>query len=102
MYRHEAIEPFADFVKDLKTRGKLQPYFVVMSVEQLEAEVLKLPRSIRAQLAERLIASLDENSEIEQAWTEEAERRYRQYLAGGIETIAVEDALARVRADLAE
>jgi hypothetical protein len=48
-----------------------------MSIEQLEAEALKLPRHIRARLAEALIASLDEDSESEQAWEDEAEVRYQ-------------------------
>jgi hypothetical protein len=34
-----------------------------MSIEHLEAEALKLPRHIRARLAEALIASLDEDSD---------------------------------------
>ena len=36
--------------------------------EVLEAEVLKLTAIERARLAELLIASLDEDSEIEEAW----------------------------------
>lgn len=68
-----------------------------MTVEQFEAEVLKLPRSIRAHLAERLIASLDEDSEIEQAWEDVAESRYRRYLAGEEETTSAVQALAEIR-----
>ena len=71
-----------------------------MTVEQLEAEVLKLPRDARAHLAERLISSLDEDTEIEQAWEEEAERRYRQYLAGKMDAIPAADALSEIRAEL--
>lgn len=71
-----------------------------MTLEQIEAEALKLPRNVRAHLAERLISSLDEDSEIEQAWEEEAESRYQQYLAGTMETISAADALAEIRAEL--
>lgn len=52
-----------------------------MTIEQVEAEVLRLPRAERARLAELLISSLDEDSEIERAWEDEAERRYQRYLA---------------------
>ena len=43
-----------------------------MSVQELEAEVLKLPSHERARLAEVLIASLEEEDEIARAWAEEA------------------------------
>jgi putative addiction module component (TIGR02574 family) len=71
-----------------------------MTIEQLEAEAMKLPHGARAHLAERLISSLDEDSEVEQAWEEEAERRYQQYLAGEMEAIPAADALAEIRAEL--
>lgn len=44
-----------------------------MSFERLEAELLKLPRDVRARLAERLISSLDVDSKIEEAWVWEAD-----------------------------
>ncbi len=69
-------------------------------MEQLEAEVLKLPSHQRARLAEVLISSLDEDSEIEQAWEEEAERRYQQYQAGEMDALPAAVALAEVRAEL--
>ncbi len=46
-----------------------------MTIEQLEAEAMQLPAHHRARLAEALIASLDEEAEIEQIWADEAERR---------------------------
>jgi putative addiction module component (TIGR02574 family) len=73
-----------------------------MTIEQLEAEVLKLPRSVRAHLAERLISSLDEDTEIEQAWEAEAERRYQEYLSGEVELVSAEEALSQIRVELAE
>lgn len=71
-----------------------------MLIDQFEAEALKLPRHMRARLAEALISSLDEDSEIEQAWEDEAERRYQRYLAGEEEVISAEEALAEIRAEL--
>jgi len=71
-----------------------------MTIEQVEAEVLRLPRAERARLAELLISSLDEDSEIERAWEDEAERRYQRYLAGNEEAIPAAQVLAEIRAEL--
>jgi len=68
-----------------------------MTSARLEAEILKLPRSIRARLAERLISSLDEDNEIEQAWADEAGRRYRTYEPGDEKMSVLEDVLAAIR-----
>lgn len=48
-----------------------------MSIDELEAEVLKLEPQARARLAERLLDSLENLSDEENArlWAEEAERR---------------------------
>ncbi|MBM3932976.1 MAG: addiction module protein [SAR202 cluster bacterium] len=48
-----------------------------MKIEDLEAQLLKLDMGSRARLAERLLVSLDELSdvEIEQLWAAEALRR---------------------------
>lgn len=48
-----------------------------MSIDELEAEVLKLKPEARARLAERLLDSLEGLSDEENArvWAEEAERR---------------------------
>jgi len=43
-------------------------------LKTVEAEALKLPAEERAQLADRLITSLFEDAEIEDAWAEEVER----------------------------
>jgi hypothetical protein len=42
----------------------------------------------------------DETEEVQRAWVEEAERRYQEYLAGGVEVIPASEALAQVRAEL--
>lgn len=59
--------------------------------EEIEADALNLPPSERAQLAEALIASLDEGGEIERAWTEEVARRLAEIRAGKVELIPAED-----------
>ena len=68
-----------------------------MTTAHLEAEILKLPRSVRIRLTERLISSLDENSEIERAWEEEADRRYQAYLDGDGEITSAETVMAAIR-----
>ncbi len=58
-----------------------------MSTQELEAQALRLARHERARLAQKLIASLDEEDEIEQAWAEEAERRYEELRDGNVEAL---------------
>lgn len=55
-----------------------------MTIEQLAIELLGLPASQRAQLAEKLIASLEEeaSSDVDVIWADEAERRLKQVEAG--------------------
>ena len=52
--------------------------------DELEVEVLKLPAQERADLAHRLIESLEDTDtgDFEAEWIEEAERRYAAYRAG--------------------
>ena len=52
--------------------------------DELEVEVLNLPAEQRADLARRLIESLDdkEDGDFEAEWIEEAERRYAEYRTG--------------------
>jgi len=71
-----------------------------MTTARLEAEILKLPRSVRARLAERLLLSLDEDNEIEQAWAEEANRRYQSYLNGDETALPAEEVMASIRKEL--
>lgn len=68
-----------------------------MTTDQIEQELLKLPTAERARLAERLIASLDEDAEIEEAWIEEVRRRDQEIQSGAVETIPLEDALTSIR-----
>lgn len=77
-----------------------------LTLDQIETEALKLPVRERADLAQRLFASLEgeetpeDPAEVEQAWLEEAERRYRRYLAGETQPAPAADAIARVRSRL--
>jgi putative addiction module component (TIGR02574 family) len=71
-----------------------------MSVQELEAEVLKLPSRERARLAEVLIASLDGEDEVSQAWADEAERRHEELRSGVVKSIPSEEVFARVQSRL--
>jgi len=64
-----------------------------VSTEQIERELLRLPASERARLAERLIASLDEDSEMDRAWAEEVRRRDGELDSGAVQSLPLEDSL---------
>jgi len=68
-----------------------------MTTAHLEAEILKLPRDVRAQLAERLLSSLDEDSDIEKAWIEEADRRYKAIQNGEGSVSPASEVMAAIR-----
>ncbi len=69
-------------------------------LELLEAEALKLTAAERAAFAQLLLASLDEDTEIEAAWAAETERRIADIENGSVQVIPIADALAQVRASL--
>ncbi len=66
-------------------------------LEMLEAQALMLSPEERAQLADRLIASLFQENEIEDAWVVEVERRIKEIEAGRAQFIPAADAIARAR-----
>ena len=68
--------------------------------EILEAEVLKLVSADRALLAEHLIASLDEDNEIDSAWAVEVERRVAEVESEMIVGMPFEEVIAQARAAL--
>jgi len=69
-------------------------------LEMLESEALKLTPSERAALAQRLLASLEEDSEIEEAWAAEIERRIAEVESGAVQVVPIAEALAQVRVKL--
>ena len=71
-----------------------------IELEMLEAEALKLTSGERAAFAQLLLASLDEDTEIEEAWAAEAERRLADVESGAVQVIPISEALAQVRASL--
>jgi hypothetical protein len=73
-----------------------------MNLEELEAEVLKLNPYARAQLAAKLLQSLDALSEAEneRLWADEALRRDEELETGAAIPRAAEDVFREARARL--
>jgi putative addiction module component (TIGR02574 family) len=69
-------------------------------LEMLEAEALQLTPSERAAFAQYLLASLDEDAGIEEAWAAEVERRIADVEGGTVQVVPIAEALAQVRASL--
>jgi putative addiction module component (TIGR02574 family) len=69
------------------------------TVEALEAEALQLSAAERARLVERLIASLDIDPEIEEAWAAEVERRNAEIESGAVALVSGPEALAKLKAE---
>jgi putative addiction module component (TIGR02574 family) len=67
-------------------------------LETLAIEALKLSPEDRVELAQRLLASVFADNDIEQAWADEIERRVQDIESGRAELISAADAIARIRA----
>lgn len=84
---------------DLLARPTLE-ITVNTPLEALEAEVLKLASADRSHLLERLIANLDSDPEVEEAWEQETDRREAQLESGAVTAVPGVEAIARLRARL--
>lgn len=74
-----------------------------MSVDELLAQMLRLPREERARVAEQLLSSLEESEEeVAAAWAIELERRSREVAEGRVQTIDWETARADILKELQE
>jgi putative addiction module component (TIGR02574 family) len=69
------------------------------TVETLEAAALHLPRGERARLVERLIATLDADPEVEEAWAAEVERRHAEIESGAVSLLPGPETLAKLKAE---
>jgi len=67
------------------------------TLQALESAALLLPAHERARLAQRLLASLDIDPEVEAAWADEVRRRLEDWEKGRTEEIPAEEVLAQVR-----
>jgi hypothetical protein len=73
-----------------------------MTIEQLAIELLGLPAKARAALAEKLVASLEEEAagDVDALWAEEAERRLKEAEAGAVSLRPAEAVLVDARSRL--
>jgi len=71
-------------------------------VQELEQQALLLPPEDREILAAHLLHSLDDAplTEVDQAWVEEAERRYQDFKSGKTQGISGDDVFAQIRREL--
>ncbi|HUX23616.1 MAG TPA: addiction module protein [Burkholderiales bacterium] len=69
------------------------------TVEALEAEALQLSAEERGRLIERLIASIDVDPGVDDAWAAEVERRNAQIESGAVSLVDGRDALAKLKAE---
>ena len=68
------------------------------TLETLQAEVLRLSRTDRAKLPDRLIASLHNDPESESMWDALADDRDREIREGTAEAVPLDVAVARLEA----
>lgn len=73
-----------------------------MAMKKTESEALNLNMQARAQLVGRLLLSLDEptESEVEQLWLNEAERRLDDYRNGKVQGIPGNEVFNKAIAEL--
>ena len=69
-------------------------------LEIVEGQALKLTPEERSRLADRLIASIFEDHEIEDAWEAEVERRVQEIESGRSVLIPAAESIARARATI--
>jgi putative addiction module component (TIGR02574 family) len=71
------------------------------TLQELETEALKLPVEARGELTTRLLDSLElSETEIQERWVREAERRAEEMRSGQVVGEPVGEVLARIRAKL--
>jgi putative addiction module component (TIGR02574 family) len=70
-----------------------------LPVEILETEALQLSPADRAHLVEKLIASLDADPDVEDAWAAEVERRLIEIESGKVSLMLGSEVLAKLKAE---
>lgn len=69
------------------------------NVETLEAAALQLTPADRARLVDRLIATLDADPEVEEAWAAEVERRQAEIENGTVSLLPGPEVFAKLKAE---
>ena len=75
---------------------------MAMTLEQISLEVLGLPTKHRALLAEKILQSLDHETEpnVKKLWQEEVDRRWREIQDGAVTCIPAEEVMREAYASL--
>lgn len=68
------------------------------NAKTLESEVMKLSREERADLADKLWLSVDDQIAVDAAWSLEIERRLREVAEGTADIVSHTDVVAEMRA----
>ena len=70
--------------------------------DRVAADAMKLPLRDRVRLAQQLVSTIDSEAEtnVEEFWFDEAERRLEELHSGEVEGIEADEAFRRVREDL--
>lgn len=68
-----------------------------VTLDVLQAQVLSLPRADRSRLLDRLVASLDMDTETEAQWEQLAQERDVELASGTVPPVALQEAIARLR-----
>ena len=71
-------------------------------VREIEVKALKLPPKARARLAERLLSSLDQETDsgAHELWLQEAERRLDELESGAVSGVPAEQVFEKARSTL--
>ena len=71
---------------------------MTITLETLQAEVMRLPPADRARLLDRLIASLDVDVSAEAAWDAMADEREQELAVGSVATVPLEAVITKLEA----
>jgi putative addiction module component (TIGR02574 family) len=71
----------------------------ILTVERLKAAALQLSPAERARLVDRLIAPLDADPEVEEAWAAEIERRHSEIENGTVSLLPGRETLIKLKAE---
>jgi hypothetical protein len=71
---------------------------MTITLETLQAEVMRLPPADRARLLDRLIASLDVDVSAEAAWDAVADEREQELAIGSVATVPLEAVITKLEA----
>ena len=78
-------------------RAQLETEVTVPTLSDIAAAALELPPAERAQLAQRLMASIERDPEVEAAWDEEIRRRLAELEGGSARGIPAAEVFAAAR-----